>query len=305
MKALLVTVVLGSALGAMAQEYITAPKAGAIKPPTGEWIGKIESLAPATAAVKPAKPRKVLVFSLSTGFNHTVRPHVQEVFKVLGRKTGAFEVVLNDDISAFERASLAHFDAVVLNNVCPLREKRDVFWDVLKDEKKAAKLEANLVDYVAAGGGLVVIHGAIAFQNNSGAVSKMVGGSFDWHPKFQAVTLELVDPGHPLVAAFDGKGFIHQDEPYLFKNAYKEKNFRPLLEMDVSKLDKATLKRGLPEDRFYVAWIKRHGQGRVFYCSPSHNPASYETKAMLRFLLDGTQYALGDLPCDDSPLGIQ
>ncbi len=41
-----------------------------------------------------------------------------------------------------------------------------------------------------------------------------------------------VDPAHPLVAAFKGQPFVHVDEPYLFKNAYADKNFRPLLSMD-------------------------------------------------------------------------
>ncbi|VGO14934.1 hypothetical protein PDESU_03504 [Pontiella desulfatans] len=305
MKNLISIAVLGLAVGATATEYLVAPEAGDIKPPTEEWVGRIESLAPAKAMAVPAKPRKVLVFSLATGFKHTVAPHVKEVTKVLGEKSGAFEVEFNDDISVFEKESLKQYDAVLLNNVCPDRSKRDLFWDVLKDEKKAAELEANVLEYVDGGGGLVVVHGAIAFQINSPAVSDMMGGSFDWHPKFQSVTLELVDPKHPLVAAFDGKGFIHQDEPYLFKNAYKDKNFRPLLEMEVSRLDPATLKKPLPEDDYYVAWIKSHGKGRVFFCSPSHHPASYETKAMLRFLLDGIQYAMGDLKCDDSPTGVR
>jgi type 1 glutamine amidotransferase len=50
----------------------------------------------------------------------------------------------------------------------------------------------------------------------------------------------------------------------------------------------------------YVAWVRAHGQGRVFYCSPSHFPDSYASATMLRFLLDGIQYAAGDLECDDS-----
>lgn len=289
----------------MAGEYIVAPApVGAIKPPTKEWARKIESLAPSKATAAPSASRKVLIFSLATGFKHTVAPHVKEVVKVLGEKTGAFEVELSDDISVFEKLSLEQYDAVLLNNVCPDRSKRDLFWDVLKDGQKAGELEGNLLAYVANGGGLVVVHGAIAFQNNSEAVSEMIGGSFDWHPKFQQVTLELVDPKHPLVAAFDGKGFMHQDEPYLFKNAYKEMNFRPLLEMDVSKLNAETLKKkGVSGGVRYVAWIKKHGNGRVFYCSPSHNPASYETEAMLRFLLDGIQYTVGDIECKDSPVG--
>lgn len=303
MKTLMSVVLMGLIVHVTAKEYITAPSAGAIEPPSKAWISKIESLAPAMATVEVAKPRKVLVFSLATGFQHTVRPHVREVFRVLGDKTGAFEVEFNDDVSVFEPQSLSRYDAVVLNNVCPERPRRDVFWDVLKDEAKAAELEANLLEYVEGGRGLIVIHGAIAFQINAPSVSDMVGGSFDWHPAFQPLTLDLVDPEHPLVAGFEGKGFVHSDEPYLFKNAYKDKNFRPLLALDVSKLDSATLQKPLPQDEYYVAWIKRYGQGRVFYCSPSHHPASYETKAMLRFLLDGTQYALGDLACDDSPVG--
>ena len=295
---------MGVLVGCATPEHIVAPApSGGIQPPTEEWVSTIESLAPKKATEKPAEPRRVLVFSLATGFKHTVAPHVKEVVKVLGEKTGAFEVEFSDDISVFEKENLGQYDAVLLNNVCPDRAKRDLFWDVLKDEQKAAELEDNLLAYVANGGGLVVVHGAIAFQNNSLAVSDMIGGSFDWHPKFQQVTLELVDPKHPLVAAFDGKGFIHQDEPYLFKNAYTQKNFRPLLEMDVGKLDEKTRNhQQVSGDVRYVAWIKKHGKGRVFYCGPSHQPESYETAAMLRFLLDGIQYALGDLQCDDSPV---
>jgi len=59
--------------------------------------------------------------------------------------------------------------------------------------------------------------------------------------------------------------------------------------------------RGEVDEVQYVSWIKRHGQGRVFYVSPSHYPETYESAAMLRFYLDGLQYALGDLECADAP----
>ena len=77
-----------------------------------------------------------------------------------------------------------------------------------------------------------------------------------------------------------------------------------MLQLNVSKLDEKTRndKRVVGDVR-YVAWIKKYGTGRVFYCGPSHQPESFQTKEMLRFVLDGTQYALGDLPCDDSPIG--
>ena len=276
-----------------------------------DWIQKVRDAAPEKAEVTPSKNLKVLVFDLITGFIHWDTPHIDEVIKVLGEKSGAFKVEVSHDIYKFESKSLKNYDAVVLNNNCSVGPRRNMFLDQLdKDEslsdkeksKIADRLEANLIKFVKKGGGLMVVHGAITIFNNSMRFSDVVGGSFDYHPAQQDVPLEMADPNHPLVKAFDGKTFVHFDEPYLFKNAYYKKNFRPLLYIDTSKL---TTKKKI-EDRFkYVSWIKRHGKGRVFYASPSHNAQSFEDSRLLKFFLDGLQYVLGDLKCDDSPGGFK
>lgn len=277
-----------------------------------DWVKKIEGLAPAKAEVQPKKHRKVLVFNLFTGFNHWVIPHTDAMLTVLAKKTGAFELEFSKNIFQFEKKNLKNYDAVVLNNNCSVGPRRDLFLDVLDQDqdltvdqrkKKAAGLESNLIEYVRKGGGLMVLHGAIVMQNNSMEFSEMVGGSFDYHPVQQEITLELCDPGHPLVRAFGGKPFVHVDEPYLFSKAYAKKNFRPLLYMDVSKLTNQT--KETDERIKYVAWIKKYGNGRVFYTSPSHNAQSFEDSRLLKFYLDGAQYVLGDLTCNDSPLSIE
>ncbi|HZJ19243.1 MAG TPA: ThuA domain-containing protein, partial [Pricia sp.] len=169
--------------------------------------------------------------------------------------------------------------------------------------KKSPEYEKNLIDYVANGGGLMLLHGAIVVQNNSPEFSKMTGGSFDYHPKQQKMHVKEVDPKHPLVKAFKGDGFTHIDEPYFFKNAYADLNFRPLLYIEVDQLE--GLKNPVKEKVNYVAWIKKHGKGRVFYSSPSHNAQSMENPELLQFFLDGMQYVVGDLECDDSPMEIE
>jgi uncharacterized protein len=278
-------------------------------PLTDEWIQKIEKLAPEKPEVQSKKERKVLVFSLFTGFNHWVTPHTDAVMKVLAEKSGAFKVEFSNDIYKFEKSSLKEYDGVVLNNNCSVGPRRDLLLDVLdKDpnltddqrKKKGAELESNLIEFVKKGGGLMVIHGAIVMQNNSIGFSEMVGGSFDYHPEQQEVSLELCEPDHPLVKAFEGKPFVHVDEPYLFSKAYSQKNFRPLLFMDTDKLKKSAKK--IDEKIKYVSWIKQFGKGRVFYVSPSHNAQSFEDSRLLKFYLDGAQYMLGDLKCDDSPV---
>jgi type 1 glutamine amidotransferase len=128
----------------------------------------------------------------------------------------------------------------------------------------------------------------------------MVGGSFDYHPPQQKVTLELAEANHPLLKAFNGEAFVHIDEPYLFNKAYEKKNFRPLLYMDTDKLEKKP--KPIEGNIRYVSWIKPHGKGRVFYVSPSHNAQSFENPRLLKFFLDGIQYATGDLKCNDQPL---
>ena len=276
---------------------------------TPEWIQKIEQIAPARAEVQPQKTRKILIFDRFTGFDHWVIPHTTQVIKVLGEKTGAYEVRITKDVFCFEKNNLKNYDAVVLNSACSIGPRRDLILDCLdidtsmgdKEKKeKAAQLEAKLIDYVKQGGGLMVTHGAIVMQNNSMPFSEMVGGSFDYHPPQQEVTLELVEPEHPLVESFNRMSFTHVDEPYLFKNAYEQKNFRPLLYMDTSKLSNKT--KPIEEKIKYVSWIKPHGKGRVFYVSPSHNAQSFEDIRMLKFFLNGAQYVAGDLKCDDSKI---
>jgi len=298
---------LGGNVGA--EERLPAAKQE-IEPPTAEWKALIEKIAPEHPTVKAVK-RKLLVFSLFTGYDHKVSPHVDEVLQILGKKSGAFDAALTVDIEMLTPEKLGAFDVLVLNNNCSYGERRHLFLDELeRNEKyrdlneqerqaKADALEQSLLAYVSGGKGLVAIHGAPTMLNNSEKYTEMIGGAFDYHPANQDVTLRTVDKNHPLVAAFRGKEpLIHRDEPYLFKGAYDKLDFRPLLSMDTDSLNDA--RGGAGKIARYVAWIKPYGSGRVFYCSPSHFPESYESPTILRFLLDGIQYAAGDLKCDDS-----
>lgn len=283
-----------------------------IVPPTPEWEAVVRKAAPARPTV-PAAKRKLLVFSRFTGYDHKVIPHVDRVFSILGEKSGAFDATISVQLESLRPESLTAYDVLVLNNNCSKGGRRHLFLDVLETEAKyrglnetqrkaqADALEQSLLDFVTGGKGLVVIHGAPTMLNNSAKFTEMVGGAFHYHPPNQEVTVRTVDARHPLVAAFQGKEpFIHRDEPYCFNGPYEKMDFRPLLSMDTQKLkdpkgDAAKLVR-------YVTWIKPHGKGRVFYCSPGHFPESYTSSTLLRFLLDGTQYATGDLKCDDSPM---
>jgi len=285
---------------------------------TPEWKERIREIAPETPASKPAEERKVLIFSLATGFVHWCIPHTDAVVEILRDKSGAYQSVQSNDIEQFLPENLKQYDAIVLNNNCPDRKDRDVFRDVLinkmekfggkytsmpleEREALATKLYESLVNYVAEGGGLVLLHGAITNFNNSDEFSAMVGGSFDFHPPQQDVTLIPVSPGHPMLEPFGGKSFTHYDEPYVMNRAYSQFKFHPLLEMETATLKPHKRLEEIQSLPRYVSWIKPYKKGRVFYCSPSHNAQSFERPELLAYILNGMQYALGDLKANDQP----
>ncbi len=286
----------------------SAQKALESVPFEASWQTIIFSLAPDTTQAPVRKPHRVLLFSLFTGFEHWVIPHADEVITILGEKTGAYAVEKSTDVAMFEIEHLRKYDAVVLNNNCSMGERRDLFYDALSKDStlsdhqrvaQAAQLESNLLAFVNKGGGLAVLHGGIVMQNNSAEFSTMVGGSFDYHPPQQMIEVKMNEPGHPMVQPFNGNSFSHIDEPYFFKNAYQKKDFRPMLYMETASI--AGMTHSSEDKVSYVSWIKKYGEGRVFYVSPSHNAQSYENASLLRYYLNGMQYILGDLKCDDTP----
>ena len=280
-------------------------------PLTGAWKERIEELAPSKTRFPSASQKKILIFSLHTGFEHWVIPHTEEVFKILGSKSKAFEITASKDIHQFEKESLTKYDAVVLNNTCSKPDHRHLFWDQLRAEStldsavvmaKAQEFETNLIEFVSQGGGLLLLHGGITTLNNSAKISALVGASFDYHPPQQQVLVKLENPSHPLVAAFPNDGFSHVDEPYFYKNAYSNLNFTPLLYFDNAQIHSQRANQELKNGKTYLAWIRPEGKGKVMYIAPSHNAQSFENPALLQFFLDGLQYVVGDVSCDETPI---
>ncbi len=142
-----------------------------IVPPSPQWLAVVKENAPARPTVEADK-RKLLVFSLRTGFDHKVMPHVDRVFEILGNKSGAFDATVTTDIEQLAEQNLAKYDVLVLNNNCSKDARRNLFLDELESNPKYAELttqqrqeksdalEQSMVDFVAGGKGLIVVHGA-------------------------------------------------------------------------------------------------------------------------------------------------
>lgn len=299
-------VVAGMALNAL------AIKMHELKEPTTEQLDKIKAALPEKCE-PAASTRKLLVFYLAEGFVHSSILFGNECLKSMGAKTGAFAPTFTTNKTDFTAENLKQYDGILFNNTTSLK---------LDDAQRKA-----IVDFVNSGKGMMGIHSA---SDNFGCcpeLSDMIGGQFDGHPwgsggwNTKGVpadqlppgvqpgqpgpwAFKLDDPEHPVNRGFGGKGFYLVDEIYQIKGKYAHDNCRELISLDMSnpvnfKVNTNGFHR--KDMDFPVAWIKKIGGGRVFYCSLGHREDIFFNKAVVQHYLDGIQYALGDFKADDRP----
>jgi type 1 glutamine amidotransferase len=221
-------------------------------------LAKIEAAVPAKASAKPKQARKILVFWRCDGFFHGGGIAAgNKAIEMMGTKTGAYTADFSRECDSLEAANLAKYDAVVLNNTTRLK---------LSDAQQQA-----LIAFVRSGKGLIGIHAATDNFYTWPDGAKMLGALFNGHPWGGGGTwaFRIDEPNHVLAKAFGGKGFKLQDEIYEMKEPYSRANCRVLLSLDLT--DPATANKGKRADKdFAVAWIRKEGEGRVFYCSLGH-----------------------------------
>lgn len=290
--------------GAAAAFFLVSAATDNEKPPGGA-AEKIAAALPAEAFAKPAKARKLLVFSRTAGFRHASIATGKLALTELGKKTGAFEAVISDDLANFEPKNIDQFDAIVflsttMDPFAPSKEEAAALDDKGKKdaEKRSEDLKKSLMDFVKGGKGFIGIHAATDTFYNWSEYGEMIGGYFDGHPWGAGTQVSIkVEPGqekHPLVAMFDGKNVDFKEEIYQLKDPYDSKKVHMLLRLDPEKSDMKVggLKRA--DKDWGVAWARSWGKGRVFYCSLGHNHEMYWHPVILKHYLAGIQWAIGD-----------
>ncbi len=193
----------------------------------------------------------------------------------------------------------------------------DVWFDKL-DTEKAGKV--STADFNARFAG-VVMAGPAGGGGRAGAggrggeaapvlqwpeFNKLIGGYFKFHwSDPQLITVKIDDPKSPLTSMFHGQEFEIHDETYTFaQDSFSRTNVHMLTSIDYDKMsaaDKAKEPNPRTDGDYALSYIRREGQGRVFYEGHGHSARVYAMTPMLEHIRAGIQYALGDLKADDSP----
>ncbi len=274
--------------------------------------GQIRDAAPEKARVPPRKPRTVLIWNTPPAFMEKdphrgyCIPYGEAAMRILGEKTGAYRPIVSDDLSVFLPENLQQFDAVVMNNssgpwIRPTEADMGKFPGLGDQDAVEKLLRQSLLDWLASGRGIVAYHYAIGANQQWPEFQQLLGAKFTGHPWNEEVGIRVEEPEHPLVAAFQGQDFRLPDEIYQFGPPYDRGNLRVLLSLDTSKTNMNVQWIDRKDGDFAQAWVKPHGQGRIFYTGFGHRTEIYWNPAVLQFYLDGIQFACGDLDAPVNP----
>ena len=267
------------------------------------------TLTPAHAA---PKPRKILFFSKSSGFEHSVisyktgQPsHAEKVLAELGPARG-WTFTFSKDGSLFSPAYLAQFDALFFYTTGDLCSAGTDGRPPMSPEGKQA-----LLDFVAGGKGFIGTHSASdTFHTNNEAKKgperyknfgdaadpyvKMLGGEFIKHGAQQMATMRCVDAKFPGLEKH-AAGFEMHEEWYSLKD------FRP--DLHVLLVQESEAMKGIEYQRpaYPATWARRHEKGRVFYTSMGHREDVWTNPIFQQILLGGIAWAVGDVDAEVTP----
>jgi type 1 glutamine amidotransferase len=303
-------------------------------------VEKMMQVLPPKAPAAPKQPRKVLVYGHASGYQHSSIPLAAKTIEAMGRKTAAWTTDISYDPAVMSADNLKQYDAVFLasttgtflddpNNQTVTAARRKALLDFVRSGKGLAGIHAAGDSYHGGPGrgapGVPPVGARGAF-NGRGAIppcsappgdgggaplwpefDKMIGGYFKFHWVYpSAITVKIDDPKSPINAAFKGRPFDIVDEVYTFnQDSWSRENVHVLTSIDYSLM--TDCQKGLESsprtDHDYgLSWIRREGNGRMFYEALGHSETIYyNNPAMLEHILAGMQYALGDLAADDSP----
>ena len=260
----------------------------------------------ALAAQKGGATKKVLFFTKSSGFAHSVvtrkdgKPALAErVLTEIGKEHG-FEVVASKDGRMFDPDKIGQWDAFAFETTGDLTKMGSMDKDDKEPPISPDGLKA-LFDAIESGKGFVGMHCAsdtFGTHRKMGAEDpyvKMIGGQFAGHGAQQDVTIEVADPSFPGVSGFGTGSFKIKDE------WYTQKDWNDDLHVILVQKTEGMTGKEYQQPNFPETWARMQGKGRVFYTSMGHREDVWENTKYQGLILGALGWATGRIEADATP----
>lgn len=227
------------------------------------------------------KKVNVLVYTKNgQGYVHDNIPSAVDAIQKLSAEKG-FRVYVTDDPSVFTEENLKQYTLLLFPST-----NNDVF------DTEAQRVA--LRRYMQAGGGFVGLHSVVGTERHWGWFKLMLGGTFAWHPRFQALEIRVLDKNHPSVSGVPPV-WKKQDECYFMNEYYPGINV--VMAHDLSRMNPDESDAERMQDftasfsNYYpAAWYHNFDGGTVWISTLGHDKTDYKDPVFLNHMLQGIAY---------------
>lgn len=210
---------------------------------------------------------RVLILS---GHGHHDEKTATPFLKKMYEQSGRFTADVTEEPAKMDSAMLAKYDVVVQNEAGPR-------WGPVA--------EKALLDFIAAGKGFVVIHGASAGNPGWAEFEDLCGESArpgSGHGEYYQYEVKIVDREHPIT-----KGLDHYTSNV--EEIYHNKLRRPTAHVLATAFSRPD-KRGTGKDEAVLV-VTHRGKGRVFHNVMGNTTSAMDNPYWKALTLRGTQWA--------------
>ena len=256
------------------------------------------SLSKNSKAVEQNTPRRILFFSRSVLFEHSVIKRkgdelsfAEKILCDLGKKAG-IEVECTKNGEVF-MGDLDKYD-VFVSYACGGPDHLAKADSLDHTPPLTREGHERLLRAVAAGKGFVAIHPGILM------LPEVMGGGCIGHGSQQSAVIRVTSPSFPGLSSA-GNSFTLMEEWFSLNKFARD--LHVILVQDCQGMDtKAkTDKRCYDRPPFPATWCRMHEKGRIFYTSMGHREDVWTNPLFQQILMGGLGWALGNMDIDITP----
>jgi uncharacterized protein len=256
------------------------------------------------ASAADAKPKRVLYFTRSQGFEHSVvtrkgeeLAYSEKILTDWGKKAG-FDVTCSKDGRLFD-GDLDQWDAFAFYTTGDETKP-----DSHQDPPMSKEGKKRFLAAIAGGKGFIGFHCAADTFHSKGPGGEnqdkpdpyiaMLGGEFIVHGAQQKSTVIPTSPKFPGTEGF-GASYKTTEEWYALKNFAKD--LHVVLIQDTTGMSGPMYQRA----PYPCTWARKHEKGRVFYTSFGHREDIWTNPKVKGLMLGGMAWILGNTEFDATP----
>lgn len=253
------------------------------------------------AAPRPERKQVLAWADVRNGVQHDSITRALVTIERLGRESGAYDTYIRTDSQLITKQPITMPGRDFPTTNKNLNYFDAIFFFGLREIDLSDQQKADLISFIKEDGkGFVAAHTASTAFFSWPEFGDMLGGRFDEHPwGVTDATVVVEDPSFPAMKHFPLSSVIH-DEHYQTKDFSRER-IRVLARLDPASIDLKNPRVHRTDADFPVAWVKMHGQGRVFYSTLGHAAENWDTPVVQTMYFEAMKWALGLVPGDATP----